>query len=206
MYTSTQQQKPEAFEAASGVAIPAGKCPCSRPLEGVWTTLQNPQPFWDVPQGCPAQLGLGAGQTEIFNWGFGAKKGAFGVRFGCVQADAGTRIGQGDPGKMSARRKILSPFGNPLPPLHCGTGRDGPRRGAVPVPCLLYIVYVQTGAQPSHSKNVILREKTWDVTWHRLGEIPKCSGKPCVPPCWFHPCELVFRAEDFAMIIPILGS
>ena len=41
----------------------------------------------------PAQLGLGAGQTEIFNWGFGAQKGANGVRFGYVQPDAGTKIG-----------------------------------------------------------------------------------------------------------------
>ena len=66
------------------------------------TASQKPQPFWDVPQGCPAQLGLGAGQTEIFNWGFGAQKGANGVRFGCVQADAGTKISRGDPAKMSA--------------------------------------------------------------------------------------------------------
>ena len=50
----------------------------------------------------PAQLGLGAGQTEIFNWGFGAKKGVDGVRFRYVQADAGTKIGRGDPAKMSA--------------------------------------------------------------------------------------------------------
>ena len=66
MYTSTQQQKPEAFEAASGVSIPAGKCPCSRPLEGVWTTLQNPQPFWDVPQGQPSwALGLAGRKFSI---------------------------------------------------------------------------------------------------------------------------------------------
>ena len=66
------------------------------------TATQNPQLFWDVPQGCPAQLGLGAGQTEIFDWGFGAKKGADGVRFGYVQANAGTKNGRGDPAKMSA--------------------------------------------------------------------------------------------------------
>ena len=78
------------------------KWPCSSPLEGVWTASRNPQPFWDVPQGCPAQLGLGAGQTEIFNWGSGAQKAANGVRFRYVQADAGTKIGRGDPAKMSA--------------------------------------------------------------------------------------------------------
>ena len=57
---------------------------------------------WDVPQACPVQLGLGTGRTEIFNWGFGAKKSANGVRFRYVQADAGTKIGRGDPAKMSA--------------------------------------------------------------------------------------------------------
>ena len=62
---------------------------------------QNPQPFGDVPQGCPPKLSLGAGRKEIFNRGFGAKKGADGVRFGYVQADAGTKIGRGDPAKMS---------------------------------------------------------------------------------------------------------
>ena len=65
---------------------------------------QNPQPFWrSVPAaaaaqwGCrrnrkilspfgtcpmPAQLGLGAGQTKIFNRVFGTQNGANGVRFG----------------------------------------------------------------------------------------------------------------------------
>ena len=83
---------------------------------------QNPQPFWrGAPAaaawwGCrrnrkilspfetcpmPAQLGLWAGQTKIFNRGFGAQNGANGVRFGYVQPDAGTRIRRGDPEKMS---------------------------------------------------------------------------------------------------------
>ena len=48
-----------------------------------------------------AQLGLGAGQTKIFNRGFGTQNGANGVRFGYVQPDAGTRIRRGDPEKMS---------------------------------------------------------------------------------------------------------
>ena len=78
------------------------KYPCCSPLDGVLTASQNPQPFWDVPQGYPAQLGFGAGRTEFFNWGFGAKKSANGVRFRYVQADAGTKIGRGDPAKMSA--------------------------------------------------------------------------------------------------------
>ena len=66
------------------------------------TASQIPQPFCDGPYGCPVQLGLGTGQTEIFNWGFGAQKGAGGVRFGYVQSDAGPKIGRGDPAKMSA--------------------------------------------------------------------------------------------------------
>ena len=48
-----------------------------------------------------AQLGLGAGQTKIFNRGFGTQNGANEVRFGYVQPDAGTRIRRGDPEKMS---------------------------------------------------------------------------------------------------------
>ena len=95
--------------------------------------------------------------------------------------------------RLRRPRKSVGLTQNPQPfwespsPFTLRLGRDGPRRGAIPVPCLLYIVYVQTGAQPSHSKNALLGEKTWDVTRHRLVESPKCSAKPSVPPCWFRP-------------------
>ena len=67
----------------------------------VRTISQNPQPFWEVPYRCPAQLGLGTGRADFFNRGFGTPNGANGVRFGYVQPDAAFKIGRGDPGKMS---------------------------------------------------------------------------------------------------------
>ena len=41
---------------------------------------------------CPAQLGLGPGQTDFCRMGFGHQNGVNGVRFGYVQPDAGFKI------------------------------------------------------------------------------------------------------------------
>ena len=116
---------------------------------------------------------------NFFNRCFGAQNGANGVHFGYVQPDAATKIGRGDPEKISEIAKSSPLLGFPSPLyIAAGTGRDGGRPGAVPVPWLLYIVYVQTGAEPSHPKSHVSGEKIWDVTWHRLVESPKCSGPP----------------------------
>ena len=90
--------------------------------------------------------------------------------------------------------KILTPFGGSPPPYTLAVGWDGARRrGAVPSHACLYIIYVQTGAAPSHSQIDFKLEKIWDVTRHRLAETPKCFYKGSVPSAFFSAGGTLFQ-------------